>query len=46
MRDPDGLRELLHAEGMLPAPPDALVLDASTISPREAANHIINRINP
>lgn len=46
MRDPEGLRQLLHAEGMLPAPPDALVLDTSTISPREAANHIINCTNP
>jgi hypothetical protein len=43
MRDPDGLWQLLHAEGVLPAPPDALVLDTSTMSPRVAAQHITNR---
>jgi hypothetical protein len=42
LRDPDGLRQLLHTQGSLPAPPDALVLDTSTMSPHEAAKHIIN----
>lgn len=42
MLDPDGLRRLLHTKGVFPAPPDALVLDTSTMSPREAAEQIIN----
>lgn len=40
MQDPDGLRRQLHSEGILPPPPDALVLDTFTMDPDEAASRI------
>lgn len=43
LRDPDRLRELVRREGVLPAPPDALVLDTSTMPPEEAARRIAAR---
>lgn len=42
MRDPDDLLQTLHTKGLLPAPPDALVLDTSTTSPGEAARQVID----
>lgn len=40
LRDPVQLRELMEQAGNLPPPPDALVLDTSTLQPSEAARQI------
>ena len=40
LRDPLQLRELLEKAGTLPPPPDALVLDTSSLEPAEAAQRI------
>lgn len=40
MQDPEGLKRLLHTDGVLPAPSDALVLDTSTMEPDESAERI------
>ncbi|MBZ9751448.1 AAA family ATPase [Deinococcus sp. HMF7604] len=41
LRDPVHLRELLARAGTLPPPPDALVLDMTTMSPEDAARQIV-----
>src|SRR5690625_608427 len=41
LRDPDSLRHLLQTMGVFPAPPDALVLDTSTIPADAAAKQIV-----
>ncbi|NEE04782.1 hypothetical protein G1H10_31935 [Phytoactinopolyspora halotolerans] len=42
LRDPDELSRILNSKGILPPPDDALVLDTSAMSPREAAQCIID----
>lgn len=40
LRDPEGLRMLLRDAGILPPPPDALILNTSAMKPEEAARRI------
>nr|WP_174257355.1 AAA family ATPase [Phytoactinopolyspora alkaliphila] len=42
LRDADALRTILRTQGVLPAPPDALVLDTSAIPSPEAAQRIVD----
>lgn len=44
MRDPDELEEIARTKGTLPPPPDALVLDTSTLAPRESAQRIVDHV--
>lgn len=37
LRDPDALRDLLRERGVLPPPPDAMVVDTTRLSPADAA---------
>lgn len=42
MIDPDSLLQTLRTKGLFPAPPDALVLDTSTMPPHAAAKRVID----
>lgn len=40
LRDPERLRKLMAENGLLPPPPDALLLDTTALSPADAARSI------